>query len=77
MKGTVASLRGECGPVCNRDSGACWHRNTKIRKQLKNGKWVLENQKGYIRLANEDEIIFDEGTYTYPDILERIAINGR
>jgi len=60
----VSFLRGDCIQICFRDGGAsCWHKNTIIRRQLLNGKWMLENKKGYIRLADEDMIVFDEDEY--------------
>lgn len=55
----MAFLRGNCTPACFQDrNSACWHKDTTINKQLLSGKWVLENKKGYIRLADEDMIIF-------------------
>ena len=61
---SLAFLRGVCTPACFRDGGAsCWHKNTIIRRQLLTGKWMLENKKGYIRLADEHMIIFDEEEY--------------
>ena len=60
----MASLRGNCIAACLQNNGSsCWHKDTIIRKQLTNGKWMLENKKGYIRLADEDMIIFDGGEY--------------
>ena len=60
----MASLRGNCIAACSQNNGSsCWHKDTIIRKQLTNGKWMLENKKGYIRLADEDMIIFDGGEY--------------
>ena len=60
----MSFLRGDCTPACSRDGGSsCWHKNTIIRRQLLTGKWMLENKKGYIRLADEHMIIFDEEEY--------------
>jgi len=60
----VSFLRGDCIQICFRDGGAsCWHKNTIIRRQLLSGKWMLENKKGYIRLADEDMIVFDTEEY--------------
>jgi len=60
----VSFLRGDCTPACSRDGGSsCWHKNTIIRRQLLSGKWMLENKKGYIRLADEDMIVFDTEEY--------------
>ena len=57
-------LLGDCTSACSRDGGAsCWHKNTIIRRQLLSGKWMLENKKGYIRLADEDMIVFDTEEY--------------
>jgi len=59
----LAFLRGDCTPSCLRDSGSCWHKNIIIRRQLSNGKWMLENRGGYIRLADANMIVFDEEEY--------------
>ena len=66
----MSFLRGECTPICSRDGGSsCWHKNTIIRRQLLTGKWMLENKKGYIRLADEHMIIFDEEEYDITQIV--------
>ena len=60
----MSFIRGDCTPACSRDGGSlCWHKNSIIRRQLLSGKWMLENIKGYIRLADEYMIVFDEDEY--------------
>jgi len=60
----MAFLRGGCEISCTNNNGeSCWHKETVIRKQLLSGKWMLENKRGYIRLADEDMIIFEDGEY--------------
>jgi len=60
----VTFLLCDCTSACSREGGAsCWLKNTIIRRQLLSGKWMLENKKGYIRLADEDMIVFDTEEY--------------
>ena len=60
----MSFLRGDCALACSKDDGdACWHKNTVVRKQLLSGKWMLENKRGHIRLADEDMVVFEDGEY--------------
>ena len=60
----MAFLRGNCVSACSSDNGdACWHKETVVRKQLLSGKWMLENKRGRIRLADENMVVFEDGEY--------------
>jgi len=57
-------MRGTCAALCEKDSRNCWHKSTsKIKKQLRTGGWLVENSRGYIRLVDFTEMVFDVGEY--------------
>ena len=69
-------MRGSCKDVCIRDAASCWHKRTcKILKQLRSGMWVLENSRGYIRLVDFIEVVFEKSeyeTHQNPNVFEDV-----
>ena len=76
-------MRGTCAELCVKDPGNCWHKPTsKIRKQLRTGGWLVENSKGYVRLVDFTEMVFESGEYEkfrnpniFADVAEYERIN--
>ena len=57
----MAYIDGQCHCKDRRD---CWHDPACVLKgQLRVGTWILENPKGYIRVATTDVLVFEDGEY--------------
>jgi len=61
----MAYLKDQCSERCKANLKGCWHHvNTRVIRQFSNGNWLIENTKGFVRVAATNEIQFNEGEYT-------------
>ena len=65
----MAYLKDQCSDPCKTTPKSCWHHaNTRVIKQFSNGNWLIENIRGFVRVAATNELFFREGEYdTYRD----------
>ena len=54
----MAALRSDCGVACKIDKRSCWHQDCKIVRRFTSGKFIIENNHGYIRAAVHADLYF-------------------
>ena len=60
----MAHLKSNCSKTCQENPKSCWHHpRTSIVRQFLNGNWLIENPKGFVRLAATNELQFKENEY--------------
>ena len=64
LKETVADYESGCTrkrqeelPFAGRKVTDCWHGTCQVRRVLSNGRYVLENNYKFVRLADPDDVI--------------------
>ena len=67
----MASLKGQCSASCKSEKRSCWHKECKILKRFKSGKFLIENNHNYVTAAVPADLLFsisEERAYSQYDL---------